>query len=342
MASNPHSSLLNPESRIPSTVAGYFRVAGVDEAGRGPLAGPVVAAAVILRDGECPEGVGDSKALSPARREALYRRLVSTAHWAVGIAAVEEIDRLNILNATQLAMRRALEALTPPADFALVDGLPVKGLPVPHRAIVRGDARCLSISAASIIAKVTRDRMMLDLHNQYPVYGFDRHKGYGTPQHLRALGEHGPCPSHRRSFAPVLTSEFRVPKRQPRNSEPGTPNPKQALGAEGERRAALALEGAGYTVVERNARVGHDELDIVCRHEEAWVFVEVKTRRGSGYGAPDEAVTPRKQAKLIRAAQGWLVAHDISDPEWRFDVVAVLFQNGAPPSVDIIVNAFGD
>ncbi|HEY3414292.1 MAG TPA: ribonuclease HII [Armatimonadota bacterium] len=333
---------------------GFRRVAGVDEAGRGPLAGPVVAASVILPEGFDLDGVNDSKALSSARREALYGSLADRVPWAVGIASVEEIDRLNILKATHLAMRRALEALQPRPDFALVDGLAVKGLPIPHLPIVKGDCRCLSIAAASIIAKVTRDRLMRDLHACYPAYGFDRHKGYGTPEHLRALEEHGPCPAHRRSFAPVSSfefrvpsselsvssSEFRVPSQPSRNSEPGTRNPRAALGAEGERRAALALQAAGYEVLERNARVSHDELDIICRHGEAWVFVEVKTRRGDGYGAPDEAVTQRKQGKLTRAALAWLEAHGIEDPEWRFDVVTVRLQNGAPPRIEIIVNAF--
>jgi putative endonuclease len=112
------------------------------------------------------------------------------------------------------------------------------------------------------------------------------------------------------------------------------------LGSEGERRAALALSKAGYEIVERNARVGHDEIDIVTRNGDAWVFVEVKTRRGEGYGAPDEAVTPRKQEKLLRAAQAWLEAHEILDPEWRFDVVTVRFRDGAAPAIEIIVNAF--
>lgn len=318
---------------------GFSRIAGVDEAGRGPLAGPVVAAAVILHEGICPDGVADSKALSPTLRERLHEELVGSCSWSVGIAGVDEIDSLNILRATHLAMRRALDGLGPSADFALVDGLPVPGLPVRHLAIVKGDARCLSIAAASIIAKVTRDRMMLALHEEFPQYGFDRHKGYGTPQHLRALAEHGPCPCHRRSFAPVRSSEFRVTSAQPPAPKPQPPA-RQRLGAEGERRACVALVAAGYEVLERNARVAHDELDIVARHGEAWVFVEVKTRRGTGYGAPDEAVTPRKQEKLMRAAQAWLEAHGVHDPEWRFDVVSVRFRDGAVPEVEIIVNAF--
>lgn len=181
----------------------YARVAGVDEAGRGPLAGPVVAAAVVFHAPECPEGVLDSKALSPAQRDIAYDRILDCADWAVGMVGVEEIDRINILRATHLAMRRAVESLPCPPDFLLVDGLPVPGLPCPCRCLVKGERQSASIAAASIIAKVTRDRLMIDLHERYPAYNFARHKGYGTPEHLRALAEHGPCPLHRLTFAPV-------------------------------------------------------------------------------------------------------------------------------------------
>ena len=199
--------------------AGFRHVAGVDEAGRGPLAGPVVAAAVAF-DKEFLEaeadqslaGLTDSKKLPAARREFFFARITSCpqARVGVGSASVEEIERLNILNATHLAMARALAQLAPLPDLALVDGLPVKGLPVPHRAIVGGDAASLSIAAASVIAKVTRDRWMAALAAEYPAYGFERHKGYGTPEHLAALRRHGPCPAHRKGFAPVaqLTLEL--------------------------------------------------------------------------------------------------------------------------------------
>lgn len=182
---------------------GYGRVAGVDEAGRGPLAGPVVAAVVLFPDGVCPDGVADSKSLTAARREAACDAIVSCAEWAVGIADVAEIDALNILNATHLAMRRAVQGLFADVDFLLVDGLPVPNLPAPHRSLVKGESRSACIAAASVVAKVMRDRLMDRLHDQYPVYDFARHKGYGTHAHMRALEAHGPCPCHRRSFAPV-------------------------------------------------------------------------------------------------------------------------------------------
>ena len=192
--------------------AGTFRIAGVDEAGRGPLAGPVVAAAIVFdRDFLEAEalrslaGIDDSKKLPAARREFFHALLTACPHARIGIASasVEEIDSLNILRATHLAMARALGQIAPPPDLALVDGLPVNGLPVPHRAIVGGDAASLSIAAASIVAKVTRDRLMVALAARHPEYGFERHKGYGTKAHLDALRRHGPCPAHRRSFAPV-------------------------------------------------------------------------------------------------------------------------------------------
>ena len=191
---------------------GIRRLAGVDEAGRGPWAGAVVAGAVVIEQAFAEAEVGgffrgltDSKKLTPARREFFFARLQSRPEivWAVGQADVAEIDALNILRATHLAMARALAALQPPPEFALVDGLPVKGLPCPHRAIVRGDALSLSIAAASIFAKVTRDHQLLELDRQYPGYGFAAHKGYGTALHQRALRELGPTPQHRRSFRPI-------------------------------------------------------------------------------------------------------------------------------------------
>lgn len=196
---------------------GILRLAGVDEAGRGPLAGPVVAAALVFdreflvaEQSGVLRGINDSKTLSALQRERFFVLLTTSPHvaWAVGQADMLEIDQLNILRATHQAMARALAALpAPPPDFAIVDGLPVPGLPCPSLAIVKGDGRSLSIAAASIIAKVTRDRIMLAFDARYPVYGFARHKGYGTSEHTRALLEHGPCPIHRRSFRPVQEAQ---------------------------------------------------------------------------------------------------------------------------------------
>jgi len=184
---------------------GFARVAGVDEVGRGPLCGPVTAAAVILDPACLPAGLNDSKKLSAARRTALAEEIRATAPgWAVAHASVAEIDRLNILRASQLAMLRALAALDPPPGFALVDGnrLPA-GLPCPAEAVVKGDGRAASIAAASILAKVVRDGIMVDLAQQHPGYGWDRNAGYPTKDHLQALRNLGVTPHHRRSFRPV-------------------------------------------------------------------------------------------------------------------------------------------
>lgn len=192
-------------------------VAGVDEVGRGPLAGPVVAAAVLFYDlGSVPDGVDDSKRLSASRRSALATELLEHPQVAVGIGWCEpaEIDRVNILRATHRAMRRALEDLPATPRFALVDGRPVPGLPCPHQAIVRGDSLSASIAAASIVAKVHRDTLMVELEARYPGYGFARHKGYGTRDHMSALRRLGPSPVHRQSFAPVAACREGVPVQQ--------------------------------------------------------------------------------------------------------------------------------
>jgi len=183
-------------------------VAGVDEAGRGPLAGPVVAAAVILDDCQPIAGLADSKKLSAARREALYDEIRAKALCCcIAQASVEEIDRLNILQATLLAMQRAVAGLRLKPGLVLVDGNRLPLLEMRAEAIVKGDAKVAAISAASILAKVTRDRGLEQLDRLHPQYGFIRHKGYGTPEHLQALRVHGPCPEHRRSFAPVAEAE---------------------------------------------------------------------------------------------------------------------------------------
>jgi ribonuclease HII len=180
------------------------RLCGIDEAGRGPLAGPVVAAAVILDPGRRIHGLRDSKVLSPARREELAGRIREhSVAFAVAQASVEEIDGLNILQASLLAMRRAVEALPVAAEYALVDGNQMPVLPIPGRAIVSGDALEPAISAASILAKTARDALMRAFDLEHPGYGFAQHMGYGTPEHLNCLQRLGPCPLHRRSFAPV-------------------------------------------------------------------------------------------------------------------------------------------
>ena len=180
---------------------GYQLLCGVDEAGRGPLAGPVCAAAVLLPMGLEIPGLNDSKKLSEKKRETLYDIIVQSAvSYGIAFATVEEIETLNILGATYLAMNRAIARLTPPPALALIDGNRSAGITFPNRCVVGGDGKCASIAAASILAKVTRDRYMLEMAQRYPAYGFERHKGYGTKQHYAALREHGPCEIHRLSF----------------------------------------------------------------------------------------------------------------------------------------------
>lgn len=180
---------------------GFHMIAGVDEAGRGPLAGPVVAAAVILPQTAFIPGLNDSKKLSPEKREAIFDSIkTNSISIGIGMAQPEKIDRFNILRATHMAMSEAAQALKPLPDFVLVDGNLLPHLPVPAKALISGDALSVSVAAASIVAKVTRDRMMVDLDKLYPQYGFAKHKGYGTREHIQAIKEHGLCPIHRKSF----------------------------------------------------------------------------------------------------------------------------------------------
>lgn len=183
------------------TEQGYKYICGVDEAGRGPLAGPVCAAAVILKPNDIIEGVNDSKKLTEKKREMLYDVIKERAlSYSIAFATVEEIEELNILNATMLAMKRAVEGLDIPADYAIIDGNKTPQLEIPCNYVVKGDAKSMSIASASILAKVTRDRLLLEYAEQYPQYQFEKHKGYGTKAHREALLEHGPCPVHRASF----------------------------------------------------------------------------------------------------------------------------------------------
>ena len=189
---------------------GISTIAGIDEAGRGALAGPVVAAAVILPEKFRHKKLNDSKQLLPERRAQIYRDLTAkeTIRWAVGIVDSVEIDQINILRATHKAMRLAIAALDAQPDHVLIDGLPVFPFPLPQTAVIDGDCYSLSIAAASVIAKVTRDTIMRDFCARFPEYCFSQHKGYGTELHLTKLHAHGPCPIHRRSFEPVAQPLF--------------------------------------------------------------------------------------------------------------------------------------
>ncbi|MBX0356463.1 ribonuclease HII [Halobacillus sp. Nhm2S1] len=182
---------------------GFTHVAGIDEAGRGPIAGPVVAGAVILPHDYYLEGLNDSKKLSLKTREAYFDRIKSDADWGVGVVTNEEIDQINIYQATKLAMQRAVEDLSGQPEHLLIDAMELDAIPSPQTKLIKGDERSVSIAAASVIAKVTRDRMMAELDEQYPMYEFRNNQGYGTKPHVEALKTHGPSPIHRKTFAPV-------------------------------------------------------------------------------------------------------------------------------------------
>ena len=184
---------------------GYKSVCGVDEAGRGPLAGPVCAAAVILPEGVIIDGVNDSKKLSEKKRESLFDVIREQAlSYSIAYATVEEIEEINILNATMLAMRRAIDGLDIKADYAMIDGNKIPPIDIDAECIVKGDAKSMSIACASILAKVSRDRLLYKYAEEYPMYGFDKHKGYGTKVHREAILKYGPCPYHRKSFLKKL------------------------------------------------------------------------------------------------------------------------------------------
>ena len=203
------------EFELEARRCGYRRIAGLDEAGRGPLAGPVVASAVVLPTRCRLLGCDDSKQLSESERERLYHIIIKRAVGiGIGSATEQEIDRLNILEATRLAMHRAVAGLSPQPDCLLIDAISLLGCAIPIRSIIKGDALCLSVAAASIVAKVTRDRLMAEYHRLYPRYNFLSHKGYSTEEHLQQLATHGPCPIHRRTFEPVAqtVAQLRDPK----------------------------------------------------------------------------------------------------------------------------------
>ena len=306
---------------------GYSLVAGVDEVGRGPLAGPVMAAAVILpQELEAPwlPLVRDSKALSSAQREWLLPRIQEEA-LAVGVGLVEpaEIDTLGIVAATRKAMGFALSHLPPQPHYLLVDALPLHWRGVPCKALIKGDARCTAIAAASIVAKVTRDHFMQSQDILHPGYGFARHKGYATPEHLIALQRLGPSAIHRRSFAPVRALATRVPY--------PFPSPlRHRLGTSGERVAEAYLISLGYGLRARNYRCPYGEVDLVAQEGEYVVFVEVRTRRSSSYGTPEESITSAKAKRLVSTAQSYLQEHGLEVSPWRIDLVIVEARGGEP------------
>ncbi len=302
---------------------------GVDEAGRGPLAGDVYAAAVILPLDEEIPGINDSKQLSEKKRDALYEEITSRAvAWAVGVASVEEIETLNILQAAMLAMRRAVEALPVKPAMALVDGNKNPALPVPSRCLVKGDGTSASVAAASIVAKVTRDRYMIEMDRKYPGYLFAKHKGYGSKAHYQCLDELGPSPIHRMSF---LKKYYAKKSGEPPFSD----------GMRGEAAASQMMAEKGFRIVAVNWRCAYGEIDLIVSDGKYLVFCEVKTRTEGSIGTPREAVGSSKRKKLTETALCYLSEHP-SELQPRFDVIEVTLSdgNGAVRSIEHLENAF--
>ncbi len=296
-------SLWEPERAL--WAEGYETLCGLDEAGRGPLAGPVAAGAVILPREIVIEGLNDSKKCTEKRREALYEEITQKAvAWAVGMASVEEIDRLNILNASMLAMRRAADGLTVTPDMLMVDGNIVRGFSLPARAYIGGDGKSASIAAASILAKVTRDRLMVELDAEYPGYGLARHKGYGTKAHREALKALGPSEIHRNIYL--------------RKIEMPAPQPDR-----GEDIAAGYLADMGYEVLRRNYRTRHGVVDIIAARDGVLIMAEVKRRKNDRFAEAREAVDVRKQTRLRAAAAQFLAEERPDEPPVRFDVIEI-------------------
>lgn len=291
---------------------GFRLIAGVDEAGRGPLAGPVVAACVIPDPDNMPPGADDSKKLSAKKREKLYRDIMDSAlSVSVGIVEHGEIDRINILNAAMKAMKLAIDSAEIKPDYIIVDGdhiPPDCGENI--QAIIKGDALSASIACASIIAKVTRDRIMCDMAEEYPGYGFEKHKGYGTAEHIQAIRSLGLCPIHRRSFCTKL------------GAPQGSPVTVRARGDSGEEQAAAYLEGLGYRILERNFKCSSGEIDIIAMDGDTLVFAEVKAASGLKYGSAESHITQQKRKKLRRAAEYYMLTHPCPE-QARNDCIAI-------------------
>jgi len=296
---------------------GYDLVAGIDEVGRGPLAGPVVAAAVILPK-ECKiEGVNDSKKLSAKKREELYDIILEKAvSYGIGIVSNERIDEINILQATYEAMREALSQLKPRADYILADAVTIPMVSTPQRGIIKGDAKSMSIGAASIVAKVYRDRMMEAYEEVYPGYGFASNKGYGAAEHIEGIKKQGITPIHRKTFV--------------KNFLPQEGDTTTDKGHRGEALAAKQMEKMGYEILERNFHALKAEIDIIAKKDNVIVFTEVKYRKNEEMGTPAEAVGYQKQQNIIRGAKAYIAQKCLMEMgyDFRFDVAEVLTQDG--------------
>ena len=314
---------------------GYQTIAGIDEAGRGALAGPVVAAAVVLpvdATRQVVEQIDDSKKLTIKQREEAFDaiREVSVSY-GVGVVGADRIDAIGIVPSTKMAMREAIKANRLRIDFLLIDAVERIGIATPSKSIIRGDSQSLSIAAASIIAKVTRDRIMSgDMESRFPDYGFANHKGYGTAQHMKALHEFGPSPVHRRSFKPISqliadASWNAIGKTSATNiARRGKLNLSEGLGQSGEEAAVEHIKRLGYRVLERNFKTQVGEVDIIARDGQSLVFVEVKSRNSEQLGSPIESVTRSKLRRIESVALAYLAAEvGTDDVDWRIDFLGV-------------------
>ena len=292
---------------------GYRLIAGVDEAGRGPLAGPVVAAACILPEGETFYGLNDSKKLTERRREALYSEIRRRAvAWAVAMVSNHEIDRINILEATKEAMRQALRSLPVEPDIAVTDAVALKGLDYPVMVETRGDARINAVAAASVLAKVTRDRMMKNWDAVYPIYGFSSHKGYGTREHMNAIRSHGPSPIHRMSFLGKILKDFS----------------KECFdrGVHIEHRVADDLIARGHTILEHRYAVQQiGEIDFITSRKNTIYVIECKGRgpSSSSFGGVDGILSVGQIERIRSVAMQWLEEHDQTDAQVEMLFAAV-------------------
>ena len=291
---------------------GAEHVAGIDEAGRGPLAGPVVAACVVLRHDDAIEGCNDSKKLSAKKREQLYEQIMNRAlSVSVGICRHEEIDKINILQATKKAMRQALAEATVSVDAVLIDGNQTLGVHPHEIAVIGGDGKSASVACASIVAKVTRDRLMAQYDSLYPQYGFAKHMGYGTKAHTQAILACGPCPIHRRSFLKKLYAAA------------PSPASARATGNVAENAAVEYLLAQGWEILARNYQTRSGEIDVIAREGQTVVFVEVKRRSTAAAGSAAQAVTPAKMKKFRQTAESYLAKNGLLETPARIDVIAI-------------------
>ena len=341
------------ETEAVRSAGGQGLICGIEEAGRGPLAGPVAAAAVILPEDLLLPYLNDSKKVTEKRREVLFAQIKEKAlAWAVVMVPPDRIDEINILQATYEAMRTAVGQLAVRPDVLVNDAVTIPGMDILQVPVIKGDAKCISIAAASILAKVTRDTYMKEMDRKYPAYGFAGHKGYGTKAHCQAILEYGPCPIHRRSFlGRILAGQHRgqgvsAVQRESEDTASGScspenagsmhdgeeknllkknaPSSRQETGRRGEEEAVRFLSKKGVKILERNFRDRNGEIDLIGEQDGVLLFIEVKYRGSQRFGTPEEAVTPEKQHNICRTALYYLhQTGRAAGTSVRFDVIAL-------------------